>query len=338
MARAGLGVAAVARRAGVSTATVSNVINRPEIVSAATRAKVLAAIKELDFVPNRAAATLRQGSNRLVGLVVPEILNPFYAAITGAVADAADRAGYAVALCVSHDDPARELRHFETLAEQRAAGALVVPLSADPSRLSQLRMVGARLVLVDRVSAEHEGCSVAIDDVEGGRLAVEHLLRAGARSVALVNGPRSIPQCANRRTGARKALSAAGLDPDSLVEFGVEHMTVDEGRRVGIAIARTGAPRAVFCINDQLAVGVMRGLAEEGIPTPAGALVVGYGDLDLATEGALPLTTVGQPKRELGEFALGRLLAELAEGENHHHSATTLQPYLVVRDSAPEAA
>jgi LacI family transcriptional regulator len=254
------------------------------------------------------------------------------------VADAADRAGYAIALCVSHDDPARELRHFETLAEQRAAGALVVPLSADPSRLSQLRMVGARLVLVDRVSAEHEGCSVAIDDVEGGRLAVEHLLRSGTREIALVNGPSSIPQCANRRVGARTAMAAAGLDPDSLVEFEVTDMTVDEGRRVGIEIARAGGPRAVFCINDQLAVGVMRGLGEEGVSTPAEALVVGYGDLDLATEGALPLTTVGQPKRELGELALSRLLAELREGDAHHHTATMLQPYLVVRDSAPAAA
>ena len=338
MAGRGLGVAAVARRAGVSTATVSNVINRPEVVSAATRAKVAAAIKELDFVPNRAAATLRQGSNRLVGLVVPEILNPFYAAITGAVADAADRAGYAVALCVSHDDPARELRHFDTLAEQRAAGALVVPLSADPSRLSQLRMVGARLVLVDRVSAEHEGCSVAIDDVEGGRIAVEHLLAAGPRRIALVNGPLSIPQCTNRRTGARTAMAAAGLDPDSIVEFEVQDMTVDEGRQIGIRLARTRGPRAVFCINDQLAVGVMRGLAEEGIPTPGRASVVGYGDLDLATEGALPLTTVAQPKRELGELALGRLLAELSEGAAHHHTATMLHPQLVVRDSAPAAA
>lgn len=335
MARAELGVAAVARRAGVSAATVSNVINRPEVVSAATRAKVVAAIKELDFVPNRAAATLRQGSNRLVGLVVPEILNPFYAAIASAVADSADRAGYAIALCVSHDDPARELRHFETLAEQRAAGALVVPLSADPSRLSQLRMVGARLVLVDRVSAEHEGCSVAIDDVEGGRLAVEHLLRTGTREVTLVNGPSSIPQCANRRTGARAAMAAAGLDPDSLHEIEVEDMTVDEGRRVGIEIARSGAPGSVFCINDQLAVGVMRGLAEAGIPTPAQASVVGYGDLDLATEGALPLTTVAQPKRELGELALSKLLAELNEGATHHHTATMLHPRLVVRESAP---
>lgn len=103
-----LGLAAVARLAGVSTATVSNTLNRPHVVSPATRDKVMAAIEELDFVPNRAAATLRQGYNRLLGLVIPDVVNPFYAAIVDAVSDAADRNRYAVALCVSHDDPAKE--------------------------------------------------------------------------------------------------------------------------------------------------------------------------------------------------------------------------------------
>ncbi|WP_054564397.1 LacI family DNA-binding transcriptional regulator [Frankia sp. R43] len=335
MVKGGLGVAAVARRAGVSTATVSNVINRPHLVSPETTARVLAAIEELDFVPNRAAATLRQGANRLVGLVVPDIVNPFYAAIANAVSDAADREQYMVALCVSHDDPARERRHFDRLAEQRAVGALVVPLNADPSRLSQLRIVGARLVLVDRVVAEDEGCSVAVDDVEGGRIAVEHLVRTTSGPVSLVNGHRSIPQCENRRRGAFQALARAGLGPDRLVEFEVDEMSVGEGRRIGLRIAETGSPLSIFCTNDQLAVGVIRGLVDRGITPPRDARVVGYGDLDLAAGGALPLTTVAQPKRRLGEVALGKLLAELSEGSTHVHAATILTPSLVVRDSAP---
>lgn len=333
-----LGLLGVARLAGVSTATVSNTLNRPHMVSPATRAKVLAAIEALDFVPNRAAAALRQGFNRLIGLVVPDIVNPFYAAIADAVSDAADRHGHAVALCVSHDDPVRELRQFGTLAELRAAGALVVPVTADSSRLSQLTMVGARLILVDRLVDPADACSVAIDDVHGGRLALDHLLDCPGTGVTIVNGSLSISQCADRRTGARQALTERGLDPDGLVEFVAATMTLEAGIAIGRQIALGGAPRRVFCTNDQLALGVIRGLALEGVSVPDQAVVVGYGDLALGTEGTPGLTTVSQPKRELGEVAVERLLAELEEGSEHQHSTTVLEPELIVRGSTAPAA
>jgi len=383
MAKHDIGFAAVARLAGVSNATVSNTLNRPEIVAPATRERVLAAIDELDFVPNRAAATLRQGTNRLIGLVIPDIVNPFYAAITRGVTEAAAEHGYTVALCVSHDDPDLELQHFEMLAEHRAAGALVAPLSADASRLAQLRRVGSRLVLMDRTAPAGTGCSVAIDDVHGGELAVSHLLaihdaahtpgpdeahdpaRAAAsgtvgasgradehvsetraraatqddphRAIVLVNGDRSIPQCEDRRAGARNAFVSAGIDPDELREVTVDEMTVDEGRIAGRAIAAQW-PHAsgVFCTNDQLALGVIRGLNDGGLDVPRDVSVVGYGDLSLAADGRVPLTTVDQPKDELGRVAVEILLTELgADRATHGHVSRTLQPRLVVRESAP---
>jgi LacI family transcriptional regulator len=333
MSQQDLGFAAVARLAGVSTATVSNVLNRPHLVAEATQAKVMAAIQELDFVPNRAAATLRRGTNRLLGLVIPDVVNPFYAAIVDAVVIAADRERYGVALCVSHEDPAREKRHFDMLAEQRAAGALVVPITADWSRLSQLRMVGTRLILVDRRVDETEACSVAVDDVHGGRMAVEHLLSVAGGGVSIVNGSRTIVQCEDRRSGARQAMSAAGVDPDALVEFEMAEMTVEAGEAAGRRIAESGAPRRVFCTNDLLAIGVLRGLAEAGIQAPGDAAVVGYGDLSFGGEEARRLTTVGQPKQEMGEAAVGKLLVEMREGAAHRHSSTSFQPHLVVRET-----
>ncbi|SKC66918.1 LacI family DNA-binding transcriptional regulator [Plantibacter cousiniae (nom. nud.)] len=341
MAKHDIGFAAVARLAGVSNATVSNTLNRPEIVAPATRERVLAAIEELDFVPNRAAATLRQGTNRLIGLVIPDIANPFYSAIARGVTEAAAEHGYTVALCVSHDDPHLELRHFEMLAEHRAAGALVAPLTADASRLAQLRRVGSRLVLMDRTAPEGTGCSVAIDDVHGGELAVAHLLASPApasdRSIVLVNGDLAIPQCADRREGARNAFIAAGLDPDDLREVTVDEMTVDSGRIAGRRIAaETPRPTGVFCTNDQLALGVIRGLNDGGLAVPDEVSVVGYGDLALAADGRVPLTTVEQPKDELGRVAVEILLAELgADRAAHEHVTRTLEPHLVVRESAP---
>ncbi|ROP49084.1 LacI family DNA-binding transcriptional regulator [Rathayibacter sp. PhB185] len=327
-----IGVAAVARLAGVSTATVSNVINRPHLVSDDTQAKVRAAIDELDFVPNRAAATLRTGSSRLIGLVIPDVVNPFYAAIVDAVVEAADRERYAVSLCVSHEDPDKELRHFDILAEHRAAGALVVPVTADPSRLSQLQVVGARLILVDRKADESTMCSVSTDDVLGGQLAIEHLLTQPGVGITLVNGSRSITQCEDRHRGAARALATA--DPGSaLTEIEVPEMTIEEGVAVGIRIARSDLPRRVFCTNDQLAVGVLRGLASEGLHAPADVTVVGYGDLALGTEEALRLTTIGQPKQEMGRTAVLRLLEEISEGRSHRHRATVFQPGLVPRST-----
>ena len=327
----------MAKLAGVSTATVSNALNRPEIVSEMTRERVQQAIDELDFVPNRAAATLRQGYNRLLGLVIPDISNPFYAAIVDAVVDAADRHRYAVALCASHDDPDRERRHLAVLAEQRAAGALVVPLTADSSRLAQLRLVGSHLIVIDRVADTAESCSVSVDDVMGGRLAVSHLLSCAGEGITLVNGSLTIPQCADRREGAAQAMREAGHAESSMIEYEVAEMTVDAGLEIARRIVADRAPRRVFCTNDQLATGIMRGLAAAGLRIPEDASVVGYGDLSLESPERPLLTTVVQPKKALGEVSVALLLEELTEGEAHNHVARILQPELVVRASTRPA-
>jgi len=331
----GIGLARVAEAAGVTVATVSNAINRPHLVAESTRARIEDAMRQLDFVPNRAAATLRIGSNRLIGLVVPESLNPFYAAITEAISVAAAETRYLLALCVTGDDPEVELRHFEMLAEHRAAGAIVVPLGATAERLVQLRMVGTHLVLIDRSVDEHDGCSVVMDDVSGGRMAAEHLLTtAPGHGITLVNGPSSIPQCRDRRLGTEQAARARA---EPVTEIVTDHMTIEDGVAAGRRIARTGSPRRIFCTNDQLALGVIRGLREEGWDVPRDARVVGYGDLTIATSGDIEITSVAQPKAEMGRAALSRVLDEIGDSASHRHSTTVFAPSLVIRRSAPAA-
>lgn len=327
-----LGVAAVAERAGVSTATVSNTLNRPEMVSPATRARVLAAIDELQFVPNRSASALRSGTGRLIGLIVPDIVNPFYSAIAKAVAHSARIRGYVTGLCVSDDDAEIEMGHIRMLAEQRAAGAIVVPLAADTSRLARLRLVGAHPVLVDRRWPVADGCSVAIDDERGGYLAVEHLLRTTRGKIAVINGPRHIPQCVEREAGARTALAAHDVDGSRLDVIEVSEMTIDAGRRAAEQLADR-PPDGLFCTNDQLALGAIRGLTRAGLSVPDDVAVAGYGDLALATESLLPLTTVRQPKDLLGRSAVELLLAEIEAAGSHVHETHLLEPSLVVRCS-----
>ena len=335
-----VGLLEVAREAGVSTATVSNTLNRPDIVTPATRGRVMAAIQRLDFVPNHAAGTLRRGHNRLFGLVVPDITNPFYAEIARGVTDAAESSGLAVVLCNSQDDPARERRQLEMLAEHRAAGALVVPIGADRRRLDRLRRMGVHLVLIDRRSAPGDGCSVVIEDRAGGSLAMAHLIdtTTGDGPLAIVNSSRTIPQCAERDLGARDALDAAGSDPDRLVCVEIGLMTTAQGVLAADQLARSARPpRGVFCTNDQLAIGVIRGLSAAGLRVPEDVAVVGYGDLAIAVDAPVPLTTVELPKYSLGQSAVAKLMTELAEGEHHRHSTTVFPPSLVVRESAPAA-
>ncbi|MFJ6651470.1 LacI family DNA-binding transcriptional regulator [Microbacterium sp. NPDC091313] len=327
------GMAAVARLAGVSNATVSNALNRPDKVLPATRQKVYDAIKQLDYMPNRAAAALRQGTSRLVGLVVPDIDNPFYSALASAVAKEAARHDYTAALYVTDDDPEVELQSFARLAELRAAGALLVPREAQTDHLRRLESVGTRLVFIDRTEDDALACSVVIDDVTGGRLAVEHLLARHGSRIALVNGPHRISQCADRRHGADLAIERAGHG--QLHEYVVDEMTIDAGFEVGLALADGGdLPDGVFCTNDQLAVGVMRGLRERAVSVPDTVGVVGYGDLSLARDGVVQLTTVRQPKEELGRAAVDLILAEIAsKGNGHRHTQLVFEPDLVVRES-----
>ena len=321
----------------MSVGSVSTAINRPEMVSNTMHRRVQAAIDELGYVPNRSASTLRRGgTSRLLGLMIPDITNAFYAAIADAVVDAADKHGYGVTLCVTHEDLARERRHFDLLAQQRAAGALVVPISVETERLAKLRSVGTHVVLVDRSAKSLDSCSVAVDDVRGGRLAVTHLLTASrGAGITLVNGPRSIIQCQDRWQGSMDALLAAGEPSSKLVEFTVEEMNVGAGVALARKIVESGAPLNIFCINDQLATGVLEGLFRLGITAPAGARVIGYGDLGL--DGRHALSTVGQPKHEMGESAVELLSEELTGGSGHVHTARIFQPYLIARESTVTA-
>lgn len=330
----------VAAAAGVSVATVSNVLNRPERVTAATAERVMAAVAALDYVPHSGASSLRSGRGSAVGLVVPDVVNSFYARIAAGAADAAYERGYALTLCHSGDDPERERGYFDMLADQRAVGAVVVPLGADRTRLARLRRRGLPLVTADRADPAGEACSVSVDDVRGGATAVEHLVAggpvtpSGAKSIVVVNGDPKIQQCADRARGAEDAVER---HPEvALTHIAVDGMTLAAGRAVAHTLAAgPRPPDGVFCTNDFLAAGLVRGLTEQGVRVPQDVRVVGFGDLDVAAFSTVPLATVRQPVEELGRTAVELLLDEVESNAGHQHVAQVLEPTMVVRDSAP---
>ncbi|HEY9412006.1 MAG TPA: LacI family DNA-binding transcriptional regulator [Jiangellaceae bacterium] len=328
------GIREVARLAGVSVGTVSNVLNRPEKVSEETLRRVEQVIERLDFVPNRGAADLRTGRSRMIGLVVPDITNPFFAEVARGAVDAASQQGYVVVLCNSDQDIGKQDGYLDVLEEQRVAGVLINPIGKIPSRLGRLRDRGSGVVLVDRTAKVSEYSSVAVDDVRGGQVAVEHLLASGARTVAMVNGPATLRQCADRRRGARKALDKAGRAADDLVEVSMETMSIHAGVAAAERLlALDIRPDAVFCANDLMAIGVTRRLTEAGLNVPDDVAVAGYDDVELAAEAPIPLTSIGQPKYELGQVAAELLLKEIAGGPDARHERIVFQPHLTERQS-----
>lgn len=205
-----VGIKQVAAHAGVSPGTVSNVLNRPERVAAATRARVERAIRELGFVRNGSASTLRAGHSSTIGLMVLDLGNPFFTDVARGVEDTASERGYAVILSSSGESNEREQRNLRVFAEQRVRGVLLTPVGDDGETADRLRERNVPVVLLDHPTPRANQCSVAVDDVAGGEPAVGELLDGGARTLAFVTGPTVLRQCADRRKGALRALRAAG--------------------------------------------------------------------------------------------------------------------------------
>ena len=323
------GVKDVARHAGVSVGTVSNVLNRPDAVAASTRERVEAAMVELGFVRNASARQLRAGRSQTVGAILMDLSNPFYTELARGIEDRLAQDDQTLMLCSSDEDAEREGRYLRLFAEQGVRGVLVTPFSTTKDRLKQLARLGIPSVLMDARSTKIS--SVGVDNVAGAKAAVSHLLEQGHRRIGFVNGPLEIQQCRDRAQGAADAVTEAGFDPDAvLVTRVVDPMTADQGQiaLTGLLDEATGIT-AVFCVNDIVALGVMRELRLRQMAIPEEMAVVGYDDIHFAAELMTPLTSVRQPMHQLGWTAVDLLLTKPDEIEH-----VQLTPELIVRQSS----
>ena len=324
----------VARQAGVSLGTVSNVLNRPDTVSPATRQRVLDAIDALGYVRNDSARQLRAGRSRTVAIVVLDVSNPFFTDVVRGAETVVERSGGMLIVCNSGEDPSREHRHLDMLEEQRVQGLLVTPLADGPHpRLDRFVQRGIPVVLVDRVTGNPGRCSVSVDDVRGGRLAAEHLLGRGHRHLAYIGGPFSIRQVTERHEGATAALAGTGA---ALTVVRTRSLSVAEGRRGAAELAALPAsrrPTAIFCANDLLALGALQEVVSCGLRVPEEVAIIGYDDIEFAAAAAVPLSSVRQPREQLGRAAAELLLEESGDAPGHEHRHVVFQPDLVTRQS-----
>ncbi|MFR9725469.1 LacI family DNA-binding transcriptional regulator [Streptomyces sp. MS19] len=333
-----VGIKEVARHAGVSVGTVSNVINRPHAVAGDTRGRVQAAIAELGYVRSESARQLRAGQSRIIALLVLDMANPFFVEVAAGAERVARAAHLGVMLCNSAQSPSEEADYLGLFAEQRVRGVLLTPADMSGRTVAGFRRHGIPFVLVDRVLPSEEGCSVSVDDVLGGTLAVRHLLDQGHTRVAYVSGPMSLQQCRDRRDGALAALTGAGLDASALQHVEEERLDVASGRAAGARLlALSPRPSAVFCANDLLALGVLQALFTAGVGVPGDIALVGYDDIEFAAAAAVPLTSVRQPAARMGHQAAELLLEETGEAAAHRHRRIVLDPELVVRESSRPA-
>jgi LacI family transcriptional regulator len=329
------GMKDVAAVAGVSIGTVSNVLNRPHLVSEATRLRVQAAIVELGFVRNETARQLRAGSSRTIAYVVMDAANPFFNDVARGVEEAARAEDMVVYLCNSNQDSAREREYLERLREQRVQGVLITPIDPGGQRLAEMPGRGMPVVLVDCPARDDTQCSVAVDDVLGGELALTHLLETGHRRIAFVGGPMTVQQVRDRHRGARNAVTRGGGGAE-LVVLETGSLTVSEGRLAGerlVGLPAAERPTAAFCANDLLALGLLQAMTRQGLSVPADLAVVGYDDIEFAEAAAVPLTSVRQPRELLGRTAARLLLEEAAGDVVHEHQQVRFRPELVVRAS-----
>jgi LacI family transcriptional regulator len=331
-----VGVKEVARAAGVSVGTVSNVLNRPEIVRDETRFRVKAEMERLGFVRNESARQLRQGRSRTLAYVFLDATNPFFTDVARGAEAAAEQAGLALFLCNSNGDRAREGRYLDQLHQQRVLGIMITALNYANPQLRTLPAQGTPVVLVDHpADVGSAWCSVAVDDRLGGELAVAHLLDQGHERIAFAGGPLGLPQIADRLEGSRRALAAAGLPAEDLVLLATETPTVAGGRFAAqrlIGLPPRERPTAVFCANDMLALGALQQLLLAGMRVPGDVAIVGYDDIDFARAAAVPLTSVRQPREKLGRTATELLIAETMD-DGHEHQGIAFVPELLVRDS-----
>jgi len=321
----------VAKAAKVSVGTVSNVLNRPEVVAPETLARVQGTIKDLGFVPNGFARHLRSGHSRTLGLIVPDVANPFFTEVARGVEDAASKRDYAVFLCNSDESASKEDRYINVLIEQQVRGVLITPADVKSDRLDAMRDRGIAVALVDREIKGRKQCSVSVDDVHGGQLGIEYLTGLGHTDIAWVCGPDSIPQVADRGAGVAKAAKFACAKVETIRVSLMNTTQGEEAAKKILALKTT--PTAIFCANDLVALGVMRTLRENKFKIPEQVSVLGYDDIEFAASAAVPLSSISQPAYQMGVTAADLLLNECEEADTHEHQQIRFQPQLVERAS-----
>jgi LacI family transcriptional regulator, galactose operon repressor len=311
-AKAKVTIREVARRAGVSTATVSRALNRPEKVRAMTRDRVLQVVRETHFVFDGIAASMISRRSRTIGLIIPTIMNSIYAASTQSIQRTAQAAGYTVLLGVSEFSPRQEAELAQRLLERRADGLILTGGNHHQGLIEKIRTNGVPFLITWKLMRDKDWPSVSFDNYKAARAAVEFLISLGHRRLGLVCGRTDINDRAlDRRQAFEDCLNSHGLavDPGLIYERDFE---MEEGASAMSAMLDTPAPpTAVFCANDIQAIGALALCREKGLSVPGDISIIGFDDLPATSYTRPKLTTVRVPAHDMGRRAAEIMIASI---------------------------
>ena len=326
----------VARRAGVSLSTASRVINNNGYpVAESTRERVLEAVRALNYSPSVLARALVTKRTQIVGVIVGDVEDPYFAEIVRGVEDVARRAGYLVIVCNADRDPATELSYLRTLLDYRVDGVILAGggvldeafQQSHVQAVARLEHQGSVVVALAEVAAEVP--RISIDNRGAAAAMARHLIGLGHRRIGVIAGPERITTAQSRLQGIRDVLGEGGLPPE-LIANG--DFTVSGGERAAEALcARSPMPTALLAVNDQMAIGALTAAHRRGLNVPGDLTIVGFGDTTAARQAWPPLTTISVPRHEMGASAMRGLLEQLQGGEPV--ASSTLEWSLVVRGS-----
>jgi len=320
----------IARAAHVSHSTVSRALRHSPLVNAKTSAKIRKIAEERGYTVSAVARSLVTRRTDTIGVVVTTIADPFAGEVVSGVEEFALAHGYSVILAACHADPAREMRAVQSFHERRVDGILVMASRIGAHYLDVLSEMKAPIVLINSHHAGEFVHSVRIDDLNGAQTATRHLLDLGHRRIAYLGDKLGFQSDAARLAGYRHALEGAGIKFDpALVAHGDGSAAGGLNAMVNL-LSAPAPPTSVFCYNDRQALGAMRAVREHGLRVPSDISVVGFDDLFLSSYTNPPLTTIRQPKHEMGQLA-AEILLQLLSGE--HPDSRICTGTLVVRES-----
>ncbi|MGP7733158.1 substrate-binding domain-containing protein [Oceanimonas smirnovii] len=327
----------VAKRAQVSTSTVSHVLNKTRFVSTEITQRVQQAIHELHYTPSALARSLKVNHTRTLGMLVTSSTNPFFAEVVQGVEQRCYELGYSLVLCNTGGDVSRLQAGLDMLQQKRVDGIIVMCTQASPDESAFEHRAGMPMVMADWGPAQLNADLIKDSGHEGGRLATEHLLALGHRHIGCITGPSGQRASDERLAGFYAAMAAAGLavNPDWVQQGGFE---LEGGEQaMGRILQQANRPSAIFACNDMMAAGALRALADAGIRVPEHMSVIGYDNIELAGFLVPRLSSIEQPKAALGALAVDTLLERIHHPEVPRR-VLPLAPALVARESTARLA
>jgi LacI family transcriptional regulator len=301
----------IAREANVSFATVSRAFNNKSGVRPEIRARILEVAKRLNYTPNGIARGLVNKRTKTIGLLIPDITNPYFPEVARGIEEGAKEQGYSVFLCNTNWEQDRQAQYIELLIEKRVDGLVIAPVSNAMDPAQERLFDSIPVVYVDRPPQATRRSYVVIDNERGGFLATKHLIESGCRTIGFIGAVEQSMPVDERLEGFKLAMTRYGLSiEERYIKLG--HFTQEAGTRlVREMIEKGDYPRAIFAENDILALGVMEGVRSMGLSVPADIAVVGFDDIHFASFENVQLTTICQPKYDMGKAAVKILLEEI---------------------------